>query len=159
MSTSYPHCPSHCRPLVHDDRQGAGGRPPPLRNVTGGGICHAVMWSPAVIVTHHAQACSPPLGPHLGLDHQCCHPPPPPPPACIEGRGHGNGHQHNGRLGRGSHATVTRLSPEAKKMLRMDCPLSDSARSGRSAGRLCQLEGFELTMTLVLEQSNSLRVA
>jgi len=35
----------------------------------------------------------------------------------ISGRGHGNGHQHNGRLGRGSHATVTHLSPEAKKML------------------------------------------
>ena len=35
----------------------------------------------------------------------------------ISERGHGNGHQHNGRLGRGSHAMVTRLSPEAKKML------------------------------------------
>ena len=38
----------------------------------------------------------------------------------------------------------------------MDCPLSDSATRGRSAGRLCQLEGFEPTMTLVPEQSNSL---
>jgi len=35
----------------------------------------------------------------------------------ISKRGHGNGQQHNGRLGRGSHATVSRLSPEAKKML------------------------------------------
>ena len=75
----------------------------------------------------------------------------------ISERGHGNGHQHDGQLGRGSHAMVSRLSPEAKKML-SDCPLSDLARRCRSAGRLCQLEGFEPTMALVPEQSNSLRV-
>ncbi len=34
------------------------------------------------------------------------------------GRGHGNGRRRNGGLGRGSHhATVTHISPEAKKML------------------------------------------
>ncbi len=46
--------------------------------------------------------------------------------------------------------------PKQRRCCLMDCPLSNLARRGRSAGRLCQLEGFELIMALVLEQSNSL---
>jgi hypothetical protein len=82
-STSYPHRPSHCRPRVRDDRRGAGGRPPPSETRRGG-IRRAVVQSPAVTVTRHAQARPPPLGPRPGLDHR--RPRPPPPPACVEPR-------------------------------------------------------------------------
>ena len=37
--------------------------------MTGGGIHRAVVRSPAVTATRHAQACPPPLGPRPGLDH------------------------------------------------------------------------------------------
>ncbi len=63
LSTSYPHRSSHCRPQVCGDRRGAGGETPPFRNATGGGIKRAVVRSPAVTVTRHAQARPLPLVP------------------------------------------------------------------------------------------------
>jgi hypothetical protein len=76
--TSYPHRSSHRRPRVRDDRRGAGGETPPSETRRGG-ICRAVVRSPAVAVARHARARPPrPLGPPTGPGHQRCRPPLPP---------------------------------------------------------------------------------
>ena len=56
---------------------GARRETPPLKR-DGGGICHAVVQSPAVTVARHARAHSLPLGPRTGPGHRRCRHPLPP---------------------------------------------------------------------------------